>query len=132
MQYSLFKKICILSGLTSSLFLSACTVVTPAPVYHRGATQYPAPSSYPAPNEVMAQDVVTEVAPPAPMQEIITVAPAPGYFWINGFWYWEGGRHVWRAGYWAPPRVGFTWVPHHWERVGVSWHFRAGHWGRRH
>ncbi|WMW79346.1 YXWGXW repeat-containing protein [Undibacterium cyanobacteriorum] len=115
----------------SGLLLNACTVMTPAPVYYRGNTQYPPPANYPAGSEVNVQAVQTETAPPPPMQEVITVAPAPGYLWVNGFWYWEGGRHVWRAGYWAPPRVGFTWFPHRWERVGVHWHFRPGHWRHR-
>ena len=115
----------------SGLLMSACTVVTPAPVYHRSNVQYPAPTNYPPSNDVPVQDVATEIAPPPPLQEVITVAPAPGYIWVNGFWYWQGGRHVWRGGYWSAPRIGLTWVPHRWERVGVSWHFRAGHWGRR-
>ncbi len=132
MPYLNLTKFFAFAGLASSVLLSACTVVTPAPIYHRSNAQYPAPSSYPVQNEVMVQDVVADIEPPAPLQEVVTLAPAPGYLWINGFWYWSGGRHVWRAGYWAPPRVGFSWVPHRWERVGVRWHFRAGHWGRRH
>ncbi|TXI92517.1 MAG: hypothetical protein E6Q34_06440 [Burkholderiaceae bacterium] len=111
--------------------MSACTVMAPAPVYYRGNAQYPPPANYPAGSEVNVQAVSTEVMPPQAMQEVITVAPAPGYVWINGFWYWEGGRHVWRAGYWSAPRVGFVWHPHRWERVGVSWHFRPGGWRRR-
>lgn len=37
------------------------------------------------------------VPPPAYM------APAPGYSWAAGYWYFSGGRRLWRPGYWAPP-----------------------------
>jgi hypothetical protein len=38
---------------------------------------------------------------PAPV-----VAAAPGYTWVDGYWYGVGPRRVWRAGYWAAPRGG--------------------------
>ena len=57
----------------------------PAPVY--AAPAYVAPAYVP---------------PPAP----VYAAPAPGYTWVDGYWYGVGPRRVWRAGYWAAPRGG--------------------------
>jgi len=48
--------------------VSAC-VVAPAPGYHA---------------------VVAYEAPPPVRFEVVGVAPAPGYFWIGGAWFWEG------------------------------------------
>jgi hypothetical protein len=87
-----------------------------------------APRSGPA---VVYDDVaVVDTAPPPPREELIGVAPYPGYFWISGVWFWEGGRHAWHPGYWEAPRPGYRWVPHRWERVGNSWHLRSGGWRR--
>ena len=86
--------------------LSAC-VVAPAPGYG-GAFAYE--------------------APPALRVEAVGVAPAPGYFWINGSWFWDGGRYAWRGGYWERPRPGYHWVPHGWVRGEGGWHERGGHW----
>jgi len=32
--------------------------------------------------------------PTRPQYEVVGVAPTPGYIWIGGAWFWEGGRHV--------------------------------------
>jgi hypothetical protein len=72
------------------------------------------------------------VAPPPPQQEVIGVAPAPGYVWIGGYWGWQGGRHVWMAGHWDAGRPGYRWAPHHWVQVrGGGWRLAEGHWERR-
>ena len=34
-------------------------------------------------------------APPAPLAEVITVAPGEGYGWIAGHHSWQGGAYVW-------------------------------------
>lgn len=54
----------------------------------------------PAPAPVYAAPAY--VPPPAP----VYAAPAPGYTWVDGYWYGAGPRRVWRAGYWAAPRAG--------------------------
>jgi hypothetical protein len=69
-----------------------------------------------------------EMAPPPPRVEVVGVAPAPGYFWIGGFWGWEGGRHVWHEGRWEAPRAGYHWAPHAWVREGGGWRQHEGHW----
>ena len=67
----------------------------PAPVY--------APAPYVAPAYVAPTYVAPAyVPPPAP---VVTVAPGPGYTWVNGYYYYVGPRRVWRAGYWAPRAV---------------------------
>jgi hypothetical protein len=73
---------------------------------------------------------VVNVAPPPPQYEVIGVAPSPGYFWVGGVWFWEGGRHVWHRGHWQAPRAGYRWVPHHWDHEGGQWHLRGGVWER--
>jgi WXXGXW repeat (2 copies) len=64
--------------------------------------------------------------PPAPrVVAVRPVAPGPDYAWVDGYWYPEGGRYRWHAGYWSrPPYTGAHWVgPHHdGER------FYAGYW----
>jgi hypothetical protein len=71
------------------------------------------------------------VAPPPAQEEVIGVAPAPGYFWIGGYWGWSGGRHEWVRGHWEAPRAGYAWVPHRWEREERGWRMHEGHWERR-
>ena len=70
------------------------------------------------------------VAPPAPREEIIGIAPAAGYVWIGGYWSWVGNRHEWVGGHWERPRPGRIWVAHQWVRQGDGWVLRRGHWDR--
>lgn len=74
---------------------------------------------------------VVMVAPPAPREELVGVAPEPGDVWLSGYWSWVGDRHAWVPGHWAPPRPGRHWVPHQWVRQGDGWRLRPGHWERR-
>jgi hypothetical protein len=37
---------------------------------------------------------------PAPVAEIVPVAPAPGYEWVKGHYRWEANRWVWVPGHW--------------------------------
>lgn len=71
------------------------------------------------------------MAPPPPPVEVVGVAPAPGYVWIEGFWGWSGRRHEWHPGHWEAPRPGYAWRPHEWRREGSYWRERRGHWERR-
>jgi hypothetical protein len=70
------------------------------------------------------------VAPPEARVEVIGVAPAPGYFWIGGYWGWVGGRHEWVPGRWEAPRPGYRWVPHAWAHEERGWRMHEGHWER--
>lgn len=73
---------------------------------------------------------VVMVAPPPRREELIGVAPAPGYVWLDGYWGWVGNRHEWVPGHWAEPRPGSHWVAHQWVRQGDGWRLRPGHWER--
>lgn len=73
---------------------------------------------------------VVMVAPPVPREEVVGIAPEPGYVWLNGYWSWVGDRHEWVPGHWAAPRPGKHWVPHQWVRRGDGWRMKPGHWER--
>jgi WXXGXW repeat (2 copies) len=70
------------------------------------------------------------VAPPAPVVEVRPAIPAPGYVWMDGYWNWEGGRHVWIPGRWVAPHPGYHWVGHHWVHERGGWRLEEGHWVR--
>ena len=66
--------------------------------------------------------------PPAPYASYVTRIPGAGYSWVPGYWYPEGRRWGWRAGYWArPPYARSYWVAprYHGHR------YYPGYW-RRH
>jgi hypothetical protein len=67
------------------------------------------------------------VPPPAPLYEVVP-APRAGYAWAPGFWFWEGGRHVWHAGHWIAGRPGYHWVPDRWAENHGGWRHEVGHW----
>ncbi|MBV8784019.1 MAG: YXWGXW repeat-containing protein [Gammaproteobacteria bacterium] len=70
-------------------------------------------------------------APPPPRYEVVGVAPAPGFFWIGGGWYWERGGYNWHPGRWEARRPGYAWAPQRWSRQGNRWVMHEGHWARR-
>lgn len=74
-------------------------------------------------------EVVVTEAPPAPIQETVTVAPGPAYVWVSGGWVWGGGRWRWETGHWArPPRPGAVWRPHHYVYRGGRHYWARGGW----
>jgi len=75
-------------------------------------------------------EVVAYSEPPPVRYEAIGVAPASGYFWVGGNWFWERGAYNWHPGYWQAPRPGYHWAPHTWHRVGNEYHMQPGHWVR--
>jgi hypothetical protein len=75
--------------------------------------------------------VYIQTAPPTPIYEAVPVAPGPGYFWVGGFWQWNGYRYAWVRGHYAyRPYAGATWRAGHWVSGPRGWYWRAGHWGR--
>lgn len=98
----------------SVLSLSAC-VVTPYRYY----------DSY-------ADDTVVDVAPPAPYTEVVPVAPYVGAVWIDGYWGWSGGRHVWYGGHYEHGRPGYFYRQNGWSHDGGRYHFHRGGWMRHH
>jgi hypothetical protein len=80
----------------------------------------------------VAGETETEVevgeAPPAPIVEDISIAPAPGFIWIGGFWAWNG-RWMWQGGRWAhPPRHGALWIGPRYVVRGGRHVFIRGYW----
>ena len=73
--------------------------------------------------------VVVREPPPAVREEIVPIAPGPGYLWRPGRWRWhdgwgwEGGAYIarplpeaeWEPGHWAERRYGWAWIPGHWR-----------------
>jgi WXXGXW repeat (2 copies) len=56
------------------------------------------------------------------------VSPGVGYVWIDGDWFWSGGRYQWHAGHWDRPRAGRAWVRGSWHSSGRGYHWQRGHW----
>lgn len=106
-----------------TLALTAC-VVAPYP----GARYH---AAY-APEDVYGGDVaVVDVAPPAPYNEVIPIAPYAGAVWLGGYWGWSGGRHTWIGGHYEHGRPGFVYHQANWDRDGHGrYHLRRGGWGR--
>ncbi len=52
----------------------------------------------------LAACVAEPVRPPrpAPVVEVVSIAPAPGYHWIKGHYRWNYNYWEWVRGYWAP------------------------------
>jgi hypothetical protein len=52
--------------------------------------------------------------------------PGPGYYWVDGYWNFFGGRYQWAGGYWMlPPYTGGYWVAPRYS----GGRFFAGFWG---
>ena len=75
--------------------------------------------------------VSVPVAPPPPRAEMITPAPGPSYFWVNGHWRWDNGQHIWVPGHWEASRASEIWVPAQWVQRGGGWIYVGGHWQPR-
>ncbi len=68
-------------------------------------------------------------APPPPRQEVVP-APRRGYTWVNGYWNWNGRRHVWHPGVWVKERRGYAYSQPAWVEHDGRWEFRRGAWAR--
>jgi hypothetical protein len=112
----------LIAGGVSALLLSACVVAPPrTEVVYR---------SYPTYSTAPGDTVLVDMAPPAPVVEVVPPVPFVGAVWVNGFWGWSGSRHVWTAGHYIRPLAGHRWVPHRWEPVNGRWVLRGGFWMR--
>ncbi len=69
-------------------------------------------------------------ARPDAVFETRPASPGANYSWIDGDYYWRGGRYNYRQGYWVRPRVGRTWHSGSWAQSprGYQWH--RGGWRR--
>jgi len=63
--------------------------------------------------------------PPAPRAYRVPPSPGPGYIWVEGYQYPQGGKYRWHDGYWTnPPYQGAYWVaPYH-----TGGQYYAGRW----
>lgn len=72
----------------------------------------------------------TQIVASRPAEIIYTrlAAPGPGYIWINGDWYWRGGRYEWHEGRWDRGRAGRNWHEGNWTQTPRGWKWNRGHW----
>ncbi len=67
--------------------------------------------------------------PPEFRAEVALASPGPGYYWVPGYYDWNGGRYAWVAGSWArPPHERAVWVAPRYERRGRGWYYHRGFW----
>src|SRR5689334_12212905 len=74
--------------------------------------------AYPPPVPVSATVEVTPgyatvyptAPPPEPIFEVRPPVPGYGYYWVDGYWDWNGYDWSWANGYWAPERPGYAYV----------------------
>jgi hypothetical protein len=79
--------------------------------------------------EYPRRTVMVYGAPPPVREEVVGIAPGPGYLWIRGHWAWREGRYVWIGGRWASsPRAGAIWIDGRWENHGGNYVFVEGYW----
>ena len=124
---------------------------TPAPVVVSPQVQSPPPISVPnpptaatIPNAATVPDapsistapltptapppVVVEQSPPAARAEVVPASPGAGYYWVPGYWTWNG-TWVWVSGRYAiRPAHAAVWVPGHWGRHGRGYIWVGGYW----
>jgi hypothetical protein len=114
-------RLLVLTSISAAL-LSACVVAPPrTEVVYR---------NYPADNAPPPDTAVVYGAPPAPLVEVVPVAPFLGAVWVGGFWGWSGSRHVWSPGHYIRAVPGYRWTPHRWETSNGRWALRGGFWVR--
>lgn len=66
---------------------------------------------------------------PAEVVYVRPAVPGAGYVWVDGDWYWSGGRYAWRNGYWSHPRGGQGWIRGSWQHRGRGYYWQKGRWG---
>ena len=124
------------SSATIVLLVSGCAErrVVYVPVYQAPAVAVqpiaapPTTTPPPAVPTAPPPTVVVTQPPPAPQVEVIPVSPGPQFYWVPGYWSWNGGW-VWVTGVWAPrPRPYAVWVQGHWAHRGHGYIWIGGGW----
>jgi hypothetical protein len=69
------------------------------------------------------------VGPPARVVEVRSVAPGPGYVWIEGYHRWDGRGYFWVPGHWdRAPRSRAVWAPGYWAHDRHGYYWVDGRW----
>lgn len=68
------------------------------------------------------------LAPPPPRVEVISMAPAPHWYWAGGHWAWQNNSYVWVGGHWVEPREREVFVQAYWSRERGNWVFHPAQW----
>jgi hypothetical protein len=75
--------------------------------------------------------VYVQTGPPAAIYETVPVSPGPAYFWVGGFWNWNGYRYVWVRGHYAyRPYAHAVWHGGYWAHGPHGYYWRGGRWVR--
>jgi hypothetical protein len=73
--------------------------------------------------------VFVRVGPPPYQEEVVAVAPGPGYVWVRGYWEWGGAAYYWVPGRWvAPPYRGARGQAGRWRHHRQGWYWVPGRW----
>ena len=79
----------------------------------------------PAAHAQLSVDIRIGQPPPPPRGYRVAPRPAPGYTWVEGYWYPQGKRYVWHDGYWTrPPYQGAYWIAPYYQ----GGRYYAGRW----
>jgi hypothetical protein len=71
---------------------------------------------------------VVEVDEEPPPPRAVVMEVRPGFVFIEGRWVRNGGRWVWRDGYYERERVGYRWEQGRWDRRGNRHVWVEGGW----
>ena len=71
---------------------------------------------------------VVEVEEEPPPPRAVVIETRPGFVFIEGRWARNGGRWVWRDGYYERERVGYSWNQGRWETRGRRHVWVEGGW----
>jgi hypothetical protein len=91
-------------------------------------------ASFALPNIAQARvetEVVIGTAPPAPIEEVMPIAPGPPaeFIWHPGHWRWIDERYMWVPGHWAHrPHPQAVWVAPAYVQQPGGYMFVEGHW----
>jgi WXXGXW repeat (2 copies) len=75
-----------------------------------------------------ARGVVVSGPPPAPIAEVIVVAPAPDSVWVAGYWHWTGMQYAWIPGHWEKAPPGTAWAAPRYVKADGAYVYEAGAW----
>jgi len=66
---------------------------------------------------------------PAAHKEVALPAPGDDYYWVSGYWNWNGGEWVWVKGVWdKPKKAGASWSSAHWINNDGKVTWVVGQW----